>query len=86
MKADLRDYGIGAQILVDLGIRKMRMMTNNPSKPAGLEGYGIEIAEVVPLRVAPNPHNARYLATKREKMGHFLTPDALPDDEQADAA
>ena len=72
MKADLRDYGIGAQILVDLGIKKMRLMTNNPAKRTGLEGYDIEIVEEVPLRAVPNPHNVRYLATKREKMGHFL--------------
>jgi 3,4-dihydroxy 2-butanone 4-phosphate synthase/GTP cyclohydrolase II len=88
MKADLRDYGIGAQILVDLGIEKMRYMTNNPAKLAGLEGYGIEIVEVVPLRAAPNPHNVRYLATKREKLGHFLAAEVLPSDEDtgADAA
>jgi 3,4-dihydroxy 2-butanone 4-phosphate synthase/GTP cyclohydrolase II len=76
MKADLRDYGIGAQILVDLGVRQLRYMTNNPTKLAGLDGFGIRIAEVVPLRTTPNPHNARYLATKREKMGHLLEPDA----------
>jgi 3,4-dihydroxy 2-butanone 4-phosphate synthase/GTP cyclohydrolase II len=82
MKADLRDYGIGAQILVDLGVRKIHYMTNNPAKLAGLEGFGMEITEVVPLRTEPNPHNARYLETKREKMGHLLnapqTADALP--------
>ena len=72
MKADLRDYGIGAQILSDLGVRKIRYMTNNPAKLAGLDGYNLEIVEVVPTRAVPNPHNARYLATKREKMGHFL--------------
>jgi 3,4-dihydroxy 2-butanone 4-phosphate synthase/GTP cyclohydrolase II len=70
MKADLRDYGIGAQVLVDLGIRQIRYMTNNPAKLAGLDGFGIRITEVVPLRTTPNAHNARYLATKREKMGH----------------
>jgi 3,4-dihydroxy 2-butanone 4-phosphate synthase/GTP cyclohydrolase II len=70
--ADLRNYGIGAQILYDLGIRKMRLMTNNPAKPAGLEGYGLEITERVPLEILPNKHNARYLRTKKEKMGHLL--------------
>ena len=75
MKADGRDYGIGAQILVDLGVKKLRYMTNNPAKLAGLEGFDIEIVDVVPLRVAPNPHNARYLRTKQEKMGHFLSAD-----------
>jgi 3,4-dihydroxy 2-butanone 4-phosphate synthase/GTP cyclohydrolase II len=82
MKADLRDYGIGAQILVDLGIHKIRYMTNNPAKLAGLDGFGIEIAEVVPLRTSPNPHNARYLATKRKKMGHLLTDGADTEDEE----
>jgi 3,4-dihydroxy 2-butanone 4-phosphate synthase/GTP cyclohydrolase II len=69
---ELRDYGIGAQILFDLGVRKMRLMTNNPKKVIGLEGYGLKIAEVVPLKSTPNPHNARYLETKRVKMGHLL--------------
>ena len=70
--AELRDYGIGAQILFDLGVRKMRFLTNNPKKVIGLEGYGLKITEVVPLRSTPNPHNARYLETKRTKMGHIL--------------
>jgi 3,4-dihydroxy 2-butanone 4-phosphate synthase/GTP cyclohydrolase II len=70
--AELRDYGIGAQILFDLGVRKMKFLTNNPKKVIGLEGYGLKITEVVPLRAAPNPHNARYLETKRIKMGHTL--------------
>ena len=69
---DLRDYGEGAQILVDLGIRKLRLMTNNPCKIAGLEGYGLEIAERVPIVIEPNVHDKRYLDTKREKMGHIL--------------
>jgi 3,4-dihydroxy 2-butanone 4-phosphate synthase/GTP cyclohydrolase II len=86
MKADLRDYGIGAQVLVDLGIKKMRYMTNNPAKLAGLEGYDIEIVEVVPLRAAPNPYNARYLDTKREKMGHFLSPGLLPEGDAPESA
>jgi 3,4-dihydroxy 2-butanone 4-phosphate synthase/GTP cyclohydrolase II len=70
--AELRDYGVGAQILVDLGIHKMRFMTNNPKKVIGLEGYGLEIVERVPIHSEPNPHNADYLATKRSKMGHLL--------------
>lgn len=70
---DLRDYGIGAQILADLGLQQLRLMTNNPRKIVGLEGYGLEIVEVVPIRTVPNPHNARYLSTKREKLGHLLT-------------
>jgi 3,4-dihydroxy 2-butanone 4-phosphate synthase/GTP cyclohydrolase II len=70
--AELRDYGIGAQILVDLGVRKMRFLTNNPKKVVGLEGYGLEIVELVPIRAVPNPHNAKYLETKRVKMGHLL--------------
>jgi 3,4-dihydroxy 2-butanone 4-phosphate synthase/GTP cyclohydrolase II len=69
---DLRDYGEGAQMLVDLGIRKVRLMTNNPCKIKGLDGYGIEIAERVPIIIAPNAHDRRYLDTKREKMGHIF--------------
>lgn len=70
--AELRDYGIGAQILADLGVRKMRFLTNNPKKVVGLEAYGLKIVEVVPVKAPPNPHNARYLETKRLKMGHLL--------------
>ena len=70
--ADLRDYGIGAQILVDLGIKKMRLLTNNPRKVIGLEGYGLKIAERVSLEVEPNNVNRRYLETKRDKMHHLL--------------
>lgn len=70
--AELRDYGLGAQILFDLGVRKMRFLTNNPKKVIGLEGYGLEIVEVVPIKAPPNPHNAKYLETKRVKMGHLL--------------
>jgi 3,4-dihydroxy 2-butanone 4-phosphate synthase/GTP cyclohydrolase II len=69
---DARDYGVGAQILHDLGVRKMRLMTNNPRKRTGLVGYGLEIVENVPLEIASNPHNQRYLETKREKLGHDL--------------
>jgi 3,4-dihydroxy 2-butanone 4-phosphate synthase/GTP cyclohydrolase II len=69
---DLRDYGEGAQILEDLGIRKLRLMTNNPCKIAGLEGYGLEIVERVPIVIPANAHDKRYLDTKRDKMGHIL--------------
>ena len=69
---DLRDYGEGAQILIDLGIRKLRLLTNNPCKIAGLEGYGLEIAERVPIVIPANAHDKRYLDTKREKMGHII--------------
>ena len=85
---DMRDYGIGMQILRDLGISKIRLLTNNPAKRAGLSGYGLEVVERVPLATEPNPYNERYLATTREKMGHLLDaglgedtaplPDALP--------
>lgn len=69
---DLREYGLGAQILVDLGLKTIRLLTNNPKKLVGLVGYGLEVAQQVPIRVAPNPHNAKYLKTKRQKMGHLL--------------
>lgn len=69
---DNRDYGIGAQILHDLGISKIRLITNNPKKRVGLMGYGLEIVENVPIEVAPNPHNEKYLRTKRDKLGHSI--------------
>ncbi len=69
---DLRDYGLGAQILFDLGVRQFRFLTNNPKKVIGLEGYGIQMVEQVPIRGATNPHNEKYLATKKVKMGHLL--------------
>lgn len=72
-RADLRDYGIGAQMLVDLGVRKMRLMTNNPTKIVGLQGYGIRVTDRVPLEVMPNDNNIRYLRTKCTKMGHLLS-------------
>jgi 3,4-dihydroxy 2-butanone 4-phosphate synthase/GTP cyclohydrolase II len=69
---DLREYGIGAQILADLGLKTIRLLTNNPKKVVGLKGYGLKIVEQLPIRVKPNPHNERYLKVKREKMGHLL--------------
>ena len=76
--ADLRDYGIGAQILVDLGIKEMRLLTNNPRKVIGLEGYGLKIIERVPLEIEPNSINRRYLETKRDKLHHLLLQDDAP--------
>jgi len=70
--ADLREYGIGAQILADLGVRRMRLLTNNPKKVVGLGGYGLELVDQVPIRSKANPHNRKYLATKKKKMGHRL--------------
>lgn len=69
---DLRDYGLGAQILIDLGVRKIHLMTNNPKKVVGLDGFGLEIVKQVPIRIDANPHNQHYLETKRLKMGHLL--------------
>jgi 3,4-dihydroxy 2-butanone 4-phosphate synthase/GTP cyclohydrolase II len=69
---DLREYGIGAQILYDLGVRKMRLLTNNPRKLTGLKGYGLEIVEVVPLQLPPHEENEKYMKTKKEKLGHLL--------------
>jgi 3,4-dihydroxy 2-butanone 4-phosphate synthase/GTP cyclohydrolase II len=72
---DLRHYGIGAQILADLGIRKMRILTNNPRKVVGLESYGLELVERVPIIAHVNEENRRYLTTKLQRMGHLLDPD-----------
>jgi 3,4-dihydroxy 2-butanone 4-phosphate synthase/GTP cyclohydrolase II len=69
---DLREYGIGAQILADLGLKTIRLLTNNPKKIVGLEGYGLEVVEQLPISIEPNPHNERYLKTKKSKMGHLL--------------
>ncbi len=69
---DLREYGLGAQILVDLGLKTIRLLTNNPKKVVGLKGYGLKIVQQVPITVKPNPHNERYLNTKKQKMGHLL--------------
>ncbi len=77
-KPDMRNYGIGAQILVDLGVRKMRLLTNNPKKMVGLDGYGLRIIEQVPIEVTPNPYNKCYLECKKVKMGHMLKFDATP--------
>jgi 3,4-dihydroxy 2-butanone 4-phosphate synthase/GTP cyclohydrolase II len=71
-KMDERDYGVGAQILRDLGVTKIRLITNNPRKRAGLTGYGLEIVDTVAIEMRANPHNERYLTTKRDKMGHYI--------------
>ncbi|MDY6832455.1 MAG: bifunctional 3,4-dihydroxy-2-butanone-4-phosphate synthase/GTP cyclohydrolase II [Thermodesulfobacteriota bacterium] len=77
-KADLRDYGIGAQVLADLGVKRMRLITNNPKKIVGLEGYGLSVVEQIPIEIAPNEHNKRYLECKKLKMGHLLNLDCTP--------
>jgi len=69
---DLRDYGIGAQILADLGLHQIRLLTNNPKKVIGLEGYGLKVVETVPILTQPNPHNLQYLEAKQKKLGHLL--------------
>src|SRR5262247_460694 len=81
-RPDLRDYGIGAQILVHLGVKRLRFMTNNPRKVVALEGYGLEIVERLPLRVRPSKYNARYLRTKHEKLGHLFDMDEFEADEK----
>jgi len=83
--ADLRDYGIGAQILADLGVKKIRLLTNNPKKVVGLEGYGLHVVETVPLRVDPNPLNLRYLETKQQKLGHILNLSSLDENNKGSA-
>jgi 3,4-dihydroxy 2-butanone 4-phosphate synthase/GTP cyclohydrolase II len=82
LPVDLRDYGIGAQILVDLGLGSIRIMTNNPKKIIGLEGYGLSVTEQVPIQHAPNPHNERYLHAKRTRLGHTLHHQGLALDEE----
>jgi len=77
-KADLRDYGVGAQVLADLGVKKMRLITNNPKKIVGLEGYGLSVIEKVPIQIPPNEYNRCYLECKRLKMGHYLNVDTTP--------
>ena len=81
LPADLRDYGIGAQILVDLGLRSIRILTNNPKKIVGLEGYGLEVKDQIPIEQAPGEHNRAYLQAKRDKLGHTLHHQGLPLDE-----
>jgi 3,4-dihydroxy 2-butanone 4-phosphate synthase/GTP cyclohydrolase II len=82
LPADLRDYGIGAQILVDLGLTSIRILTNNPKKIHGLEGYGLSVADQVPIQAVPNEHNEAYLRAKRERLGHTLHHQGLPLDEE----
>jgi 3,4-dihydroxy 2-butanone 4-phosphate synthase / GTP cyclohydrolase II len=86
LPADLRDYGIGAQILVDLGLSSMRLLTNNPKKIRGLEGYGLSVTEQVPIEHTPNPHNEEYLRTKALRMGHMLHHQGVNVDEDLDAS
>src|SRR5215208_4375401 len=82
LPADLRDYGIGAQILTDLGLSSIRILTNNPKKILGLEGYGLSVTDQVPIQSVPNPHNEAYLNAKRERMGHALHHQGLALDEE----
>jgi GTP cyclohydrolase II len=82
LPADLRDYGIGAQILVDLGLTSIRILTNNPKKISGLAGYGLSVTDQVPIEHEPNPHNEAYLRAKREKLGHTLHHQGLALDEE----
>ena len=82
LPADLRDYGIGAQILTDLGLTSIRILTNNPKKIIGLEGYGLSVSDQVPIQPTPNPHNEAYLRAKRDRMGHTLHHQGLALDEE----
>jgi 3,4-dihydroxy 2-butanone 4-phosphate synthase / GTP cyclohydrolase II len=82
LPADLRDYGIGAQILVDLGLRSIRILTNNPKKIVGMEGYGLDVADQIPIEQVPGDHNREYLRAKRDRLGHALHHQGLPLDEQ----
>jgi 3,4-dihydroxy 2-butanone 4-phosphate synthase/GTP cyclohydrolase II len=82
LPADLRDYGIGAQILGDLGLSSIRILTNNPKKIVGLEGYGLSVTEQLPIEAAPNAHNEQYLRAKRDKLGHTLHHQGLALDEE----
>jgi 3,4-dihydroxy 2-butanone 4-phosphate synthase / GTP cyclohydrolase II len=86
LPADLRDYGIGAQILTDLGLSSIRILTNNPKKIIGLEGYGLSVTDQIPILAVPNPHNEAYLRAKRDRMGHALHHQGLPLDEEMIAA
>jgi 3,4-dihydroxy 2-butanone 4-phosphate synthase/GTP cyclohydrolase II len=81
LPADLRDYGIGAQILVDLGLKSIRILTNNPKKIVGMEGYGLEVTDQIPIEQVPGEHNRDYLKAKRDKLGHALHHQGLPLDE-----
>jgi 3,4-dihydroxy 2-butanone 4-phosphate synthase/GTP cyclohydrolase II len=82
LPADLRDYGIGAQILGDLGLTSIRILTNNPKKIRGLEGYGLSVSDQVPIQHTPNPHNEAYLRAKKERLGHMLHHQGLALDEE----
>jgi len=82
LPADLRDYGIGAQILVDLGLTSIRILTNNPKKISGLSGYGLSVADQIPIEHLPNPHNEAYLRAKRDRLGHTLHHQGLALDEE----
>jgi 3,4-dihydroxy 2-butanone 4-phosphate synthase/GTP cyclohydrolase II len=82
LPADLRDYGIGAQILVDLGLTSIRILTNNPKKISGLAGYGLSVTDQIPIQHVPNQHNEAYLRAKRERLGHTLHHQGLPLDEE----
>ena len=77
--ADLRDYGIGAQILADIGLHNIKLLTNNPKKIVGLESYGLKVVETVPLLATPNSYNIRYLETKKNKLGHILDMEEVND-------